>query len=285
MTEHEWSEWVDAYVLGALTADERADFEAAMASSPDLKAQVAAARVVAAELAEALPDVSPPPELKAELLARVRSEGEERRTRADGIPSSTSGPSAEEAQATSTSGGASVSPTRISAPWLLLAASVAGLAWLGLENAALTEDAGRMAAELEEIRVELGEASVSLARLDSLSQAVSGPGVRFATLSGDDAPALRLVWNPDRALLLVAASNLPAPTEGRTYQLWGIDGSGAAASLGVFDTGSDGSALVTLGGVAAADYVVSAVTDEPTGGSPQPTTTPFLVGSWGGDDE
>ena len=54
----------------------------------------------------------------------------------------------------------------------------------------------------------LGDAQVALARFDSMAAALSGPNVQLATLTGDTDPTLRLVWNRDRNLLLVAAQNL-----------------------------------------------------------------------------
>jgi anti-sigma-K factor RskA len=78
----------------------------------------------------------------------------------------------------------------------------------------------------------------------------------------------------------VAAVNLPPPPDGRTYQLWGIRGTEAPVSLGIFETTPAGTALVTLSPSDQEDFDVSAITEEPAGGSPQPTTTPFLAGPW-----
>jgi hypothetical protein len=46
----------------------------------------------------------------------------------------------------------------------------------------------------------------------------------------------------------------------------------------VFDTDTAGRATVEFDVDPALRFQVGAVTDEPAGGSPQPTTTPFLVG-------
>jgi len=51
-------------------------------------------------------------------------------------------------------------------------------------------------------------------------------------------------------------------------------------SLGTFDTDSAGRAIATLRIPAGLRIAVTAVTDEPSGGSPQPTTTPFLAATW-----
>jgi anti-sigma-K factor RskA len=78
---------------------------------------------------------------------------------------------------------------------------------------------------------------------------------------------------PHRDGFTFVASGLDAPPEGRTYQLWVIDGD-HPESAGVFGV-EDGEALVTddasLRGVDAA-----AVTLEPEGGSDSPTGSPVI---------
>jgi anti-sigma-K factor RskA len=104
-------------------------------------------------------------------------------------------------------------------------------------------------------------------------------------LTGDTDPSLSLVWNAEAGILVVAANALPPAAPGRTYQLWGIRGADAPVSLGTFETSAAGAALVALNPGVAPDFDVSALTDEPTGGSAQPTTQPFLVGAWGANRE
>ena len=53
-------------------------------------------------------------------------------------------------------------------------------------------------------------------------------------------------------------------------------------SLGTFNTAPGGRVVVTLRMPAGFKPDLSAVTEEPAGGSPQPTQQPFLVGAWQG---
>ena len=53
-------------------------------------------------------------------------------------------------------------------------------------------------------------------------------------------------------------------------------------SVGTFNTAAGGRAIVTLPAPAGLRPDLSAVTEEPAGGSPQPTQQPFLVGAWQG---
>ena len=166
------------------------------------------------------------------------------------------------------------------APWVLLAASLAGLAFVGVANRTLRRDADALTVQITALRDSLASVESERGRLTKLTQALTGSDVRVASLSGNVERRLWLVWNPEQNVLVVAATGLPPAAAGRTYQLWGIRGSDAPVSLGTFDTGADGTAVVALSPGAATDFEISALTDEPAGGSPAPTTTPFLAGPW-----
>jgi anti-sigma-K factor RskA len=82
----------------------------------------------------------------------------------------------------------------------------------------------------------------------------------------------------ERGRVVMIANELPQAPAGRTYQLWAIAGRGAPVSLGTFDSDANGRASLVLPVDRAMRIDVAAVTEEPAGGSPQPTTQPFLVG-------
>jgi len=256
MADEQWRERAAAYALGALDAEERGAFEARLRDDAELRRLVAEFEATLAEVGERLPGSGPPAALKQRMMARALE------ARAPAVTA------------------IDRAPRRPVLPWALLAASIVGLAWVGLQNVDLRERVTALSDEIEATRTMLAGTQTELARLDSLKEALSGSDVRFATLTGEAQPTLRLVWNAERRLLVVAASGLPAPEPGRTYQLWGIRGDEAPVSLGTFVTGPDGSALVTLAPDIGADFEVSALTEEPAGGSPQPTSQPFLVGAW-----
>ncbi|WP_420099378.1 anti-sigma factor [Corynebacterium sp.] len=79
--------------------------------------------------------------------------------------------------------------------------------------------------------------------------------------------------------MAVVARDLPELADERTYQLWSLDADGVPASAGLFD-GLDGVITVTTTGVSSdmrrATSAV-ALTEEPAGGSPAPTTDPVAV--------
>lgn len=74
------------------------------------------------------------------------------------------------------------------------------------------------------------------------------------------------------------ATNLPIPGASRSYQLWVISDS-TPVSIGTFDVNPFGMSTVARPLPAGVEIVSAvAVTDEPAGGSPGPTTAPLLNG-------
>jgi anti-sigma-K factor RskA len=84
--------------------------------------------------------------------------------------------------------------------------------------------------------------------------------------------SLSVVYMADHKLAIVEPS-LPRLPEGRAYQAWLLPGGGGApVSLGMLAKDGPTAFSTDLGGAAAI-----AVSVEPAGGSPQPTTTPVVV--------
>ena len=83
----------------------------------------------------------------------------------------------------------------------------------------------------------------------------------------------------------MAVFDLPPAPAGRIYQLWVIQTGKAPVSLGIFNTAPDGRLTTALDvPPALVAFDVTAVTEEPVGGSPQPTQQPFLVGKLSGGE-
>jgi len=101
---------------------------------------------------------------------------------------------------------------------------------------------------------------------DPLRQYAQLPGATTQPLSAEGRELGQLVRLPDGRVYLHLARPADA---GRVYQLWQLRGE-QAVSLGVFD----GQGFLLAGLPPGATVAVSV---EPPGGSPQPTTTPILV--------
>ncbi len=90
-------------------------------------------------------------------------------------------------------------------------------------------------------------------------------------------PVAKVFVNGARGVLLVAA-NLPALEAGRAYAMWVVPKVGGPRPMGLFKPLADGSAIHLQAGAVNLDEAAAvALSVEPDGGSPAPTTTPFLI--------
>ncbi len=263
MSREELRGLVAAYVLGALDADEHETFAKALSSDDELRGEVAAYEEVVAGLAEAVPEHAPPPGLRDRILEEARSEVSIRSARSDQPPGGRGGLTA--------------------VAWLAAAAGVAGALGFGVAY----RGSQQVNLQLDADVVALNEQNERLIQLledrDALLSTLAGPDVRTAALSAtDQPPSARLYWNTGTSMVFISAFDLPPAPVGRIYQLWGIPDGADPVSLGTFQTLADGTATVQRPVPPGSDFAIGAVTEEPAGGSPQPTTTPFLVGEWSG---
>ena len=241
MTDHQWTEFTAPYALGALDPEERARFETHLADCAVCRADVRSLKEVAVLLAESAPVATPPPALRERVLreaSRVRPIGARRTGRA---------------------------------PWLAAAACL--VLALGLGYAYLRERAER-----ERTVQSLAASRDTIAARDSLVATLLSPDAGTAALAATgQAPSARVTWSPSRHRVVMAVFRLPPAPVGRTYQLWAI-AKGKPVSIGIFNTSPDGQLVAEMPLPVDLTFELTAVTEEPAGGSPQPTQTPFLVG-------
>jgi anti-sigma-K factor RskA len=116
--------------------------------------------------------------------------------------------------------------------------------------------------------------SAGNARLDEILSVLNDPVTRDVAF-GDPAARGRFFVNPEKGVVFIAA-HLPRLDAGRTFEMWVIPPDGKPVPAGTFQALSDSTAVhVRRGPVGNAAAV--AISIEPAGGSPQPTTTPFIV--------
>ncbi len=246
-----------AYALGALDPEEAKAFEAQLARHPEVAREVAEYREVSALLALAAPGPAPAADLGrrvAERIARERAAAHRpARTRPGWIP------------------------------WLALAAGLAALA-LGLVQGDLRRRLGERERLIAALRDSLARREARLAEREATLDALLEPDVVLSRLTSTTTsePGVQLFWNRRSNRAIVHAFNLPPAGAGRAYQLWFIPKAGKPIPSVVFNSEPSGHALVAQIEVpAGVPLTAAAVTEEPAGGSPQPTTTPILVGPLG----
>lgn len=264
MSRQDWLDRAAAYVLGALDEEERIAFEDRLAVDPELREEVRSYAEVVPTPTPAVTPVQPPSHLREKILSQVRSET----------------PSAPE-EAARTPQVKPLPPRSNPIPWVLFAASLALAVAFALATRVANDRALTAESALQTAESALQSALDENSRKDELLSTFLGPNVRTASLSSTgEAPSAHLFWNAENNQVMVAAFNLPPAPSGRVYQLWGIADGEDPVSLGLFQTGEDGTALAVQPVPPGLSFTLSAVTEEPDGGSPQPTTTPFLVGEW-----
>ena len=278
MTAHVWLEHAAPYALGALDDNERVSFEEHLATCDLCAAEVRELSDVASLIARAGPAVSPPPALRDRILADARGV----RPISSAAPTDADqGARALEPPGRRPAAVPARRPLSRVVPWLAAAAAAVIAVYLGQQ--ARTERTARAAAEqaLASARLTLDSTGSALARRDSLIQLLASPDVQAVTVSGSGpAPSAKYFLDRRGGRIAIAANSLPPAAPGRTYQLWGIETGKPPVSLGTFNTDSSGHALASVSVPAGLRIAVTAVTDEPSGGSRQPTTTPFLAATW-----
>ena len=250
------------YALDALSDQEQAEYERALAEFPELRAEADGFVGTSARLAEQIEPVSPPPELKNRLMAMLDETPQ--------LPAQPTGrhlaPVAE-LPATDATAAESAEPppagpreSEARRRWFQRPGGI-----LGVAAAAVLLVAG--------VLVGAGFAGPngwSAQRV--LASITDAPDAQTTTTEVSGGGTVTLTWSAEKGRSAVTAKGLSTLASDKTYELWYIDSSGAT-SAGLF---SDGSSWRVLDGKLPSGAKVG-ITVEPAGGSKQPTTDPIAV--------
>ncbi|HEV8598730.1 MAG TPA: anti-sigma factor [Gemmatimonadales bacterium] len=240
------------YVLGALSPEETKAFEAALAGSAELQREVAEFREVSGLLA-LRDEQAPAAELKQRLRERIAA------AKTAEIRSAGSVRSAPRSHLLAVALGAG------------LAASLLLSIGLFLKTRALEDTVAQNQRRLAEREATLNE--------------LLEPAVQLTTLTatGEAPPVVQVFWNRTAHLLTLHTFRLKPAPAGRVYQLWLLRKQGNPIPSALFTTEESGHQLVRGVRVPADEEIGGfALTLEPAGGSPQPTSTPIVFGNAGG---
>ena len=258
MDRQDMKDLAAAYALGALDPAEARSFETFLATSPEARREVAEFREVATLLATAAgAEPRPSSDLRDRVLARVAKEKV--------VPLRP----------------ATARPNWV--PWASAAAVLLAVGF-GLQSIALRRQVAERDAAIAELRRDFGTTQAQLAAREATLNAILEPDVRLTTLTSTSTPApvIQLFMNPKKRVALIHAFNLQPIESGRVYQLWFIPKGGKPIPSVTFNAEPTGHAMVQEVAIPEApNLAVAAVTNEPAGGSPQPTTQPILVGTIG----
>lgn len=227
MDRDRFEEMKEPYALGALSEEERREFEAYLGEHPELQPEVEDLSALASLLALSPEEHDPPPELRRRILASVEGEA-----------------------TTPARAGSALDRLRtLFRPRNLALGAAAALVVVLLSFNVYLRD------QIENLRSAQQPGEIAL----------EGTGEMR------DAEAQLVRVEGGRAVLVT--ENMPEPPEGKTFQLWVID-DGKPLPAGTFRPTSDAYATVVERPLQGAEAV--AVTVEPEGGSPQPTSDPIL---------
>jgi hypothetical protein len=113
-------------------------------------------------------------------------------------------------------------------------------------------------------------------RLRQALSILNDPATRDVTFGESEKPSKgRVFVSPGKGVVFIGA-NLPNIGAGKTFELWVIPAKGNPVPAGLFQSQPDATAVFVRPGPVE-NAAAIAVTVEPEGGSPQPTTTPFIV--------
>lgn len=242
MTCGEVRELLELYHLGTLDDDERREVGAHLRTGcvECAKALAAAAELNASILA-GVPLVEPPPRLRERVVGMVAPPRPKPKAQPHFLP------------------------------WMAMAAALALVVWLGSQARLKNR-------ELEEAHRQLRALTAEKQEMDAALTFLRDPETRPAGGREDPAKPRGIYFVNARRGLLLIASNLPSLPAGKTYEMWLIPKGQAPRPAGLFRPDAGGGAVhIQPGGVDVANVAAVAVTVEPEGGSPAPTTAPFLV--------
>jgi anti-sigma-K factor RskA len=263
-----------AYALGALDAAERAAFEAHLASCAECSADVRQLRLAGGALAYAVPQVSPPPSLRARIMAEVTTNARESGSLDAGHSAAAPVPVVRE--------------RRGLPAWLQIAAML-------VIGAGVFLYAQRMQTRVSNLEAQLAQATAQVASADRATteartvalRAQSAMGVFAAIdvaridLAGQPVAQMaraRALWSRQRGMVFTV-SNLPALPPGRVYQVWVVTAQ-APVSAGLLTPDAQGGGSVYFETpVDILPPVAVAVTLEPAGGVLAPTGERYLIGT------
>ena len=255
--DHPLAEQAELYALGALSAADRAEFEAHLAVCPACAAEVRALESVATSLGRSNAEAAPSPAVRQRVMTAVQRDASPRR-----------------------SGGG--------AAWLAMAAALLLAIGSAIYATQLRGEVASLEARLRDavVRAEASEQRVAdlqrrTDRAASMLAVVLAPDVARVELAGQPAApsaSARAYWSRARGLVIEAA-NLPPLPSGRTYQLWVLTAQPAPISAGLLRPDANGAASAVFNTPPDIPTPTAmAVTIEPDGGVPSPTGDKYLVG-------
>jgi len=248
----------EEYALGMLEGEERAEIEAHLARAcPHCTPSIEQARWVVAQLARMSPEAHPPQSVKGKILDAVKS-------------------------SRSVAEFAKAPPKRAVFPVWAWAAAAA----LAILTGYSIRQMGNQNTQLADLRRQMKMATLQNKALQD--QLEVGRQVASIMMSPDSKPLKLMPKDKNMPMVhaflhphmgvAITADQMPAMPPARTLQLWSVPKSGKPMSIAIFHPDPQGQIVIVAPvNMPMNEIAALAVTEEPAGGSPQPTTNPAWV--------
>lgn len=139
------------------------------------------------------------------------------------------------------------------------------------------------AADIAAARQVNEQTAIELRRARAVIDLLDEPETREVTFGKEAVkpPRGRIFLHNQKGVVLIA-NNLPPLAAGRTYEMWLIPKGGAPRPAGLFQLDPNGTAIHVQAGPIDPNLAAVAVSEEPSAGSPAPTTQPLFAAPVGG---
>lgn len=151
-------------------------------------------------------------------------------------------------------------------------------------DAARTRQATELETRIETLTAELGDAADRAVAAERIVAVLQTPTSRALALAGTEnqpGATARMIYDPAEKTAVLLSQDMQPAAAGEVYQLWVVTADERKVSVGTFAPGPDGLATLVVdlpndpGPV-----ILAAVTNEPAGGSPQPTGQFQMLGEF-----
>jgi len=271
------------YALGTLTPEELSAYRAYLSSSAEARAEADDLAAVTDALAHDTPPVTPPPALKAALMAKIAVTPQ---LPADAAAGRTAPPAAASPDPSPRVSRATVRPlapvtaetaSLASGPKAARSSTKARVRWFRGPGAIAVAAAAAVLLFVGGtlFGVGLGRGDAGQQQAAALVQLNQAPDTQRASAPVSGGGTATLVYSSALGKSALLVDNLQTLPAGKTYELWYIGSKGATPAGTMQASGSGTTWRILKGRFTPGDTV--GVTVEPAGGSKQPTTKPVIA--------